>query len=457
VKTVKLLTPEESMYTCVRCGACRNVCPTLNITGREADGPRGRVLMARSVLSGEIPVNQEIKDQLDRCLLCSACVDACPIDVQVPNIVMLAKEQIAAATEVGTYHVRNSQLDTSQMDLKKPAQPVRSVKDFFFEKVLADQQNLNRVGNLLWMYQKSGLQKLTRAIGVLKFFPEQMQQMERIMPDIKPPSKRKPHPEYIPRANEQKESRGRVAFFQGCIMDVMFRETNDNSIKLLSKTGFDVVTPQAQKCCGALHHHSGKKDKTIELAKANIEAFENADVDYIITNAGGCGAALAEYSDLFRDDPEWLDRAKNFSSKIRDISEIIHEKGELPEMAGRGERVTYQPSCHLQYVMKVKDAPAKLVKSIPNAEYVDLPEKKYCCGSAGIYNMLQPNLANEILDKKMEKVKETNSAVLVTANPGCYLQMKLGVHREGMENAIETKHVVDYLVESIDRVQAQNN
>lgn len=190
------------------------------------------------------------------------------------------------------------------------------------------------------------------------------------------------------------------------------------------------------------------------MAKANIQAFEKANVDYIITNAGGCGAALAEYADLFRGDQHWLERAKVFSAKIRDISEIIYEKGEMPETAGRGERVTYQPSCHLQYVMKVKDAPAKLVKEIPNSEYVDLPEKKYCCGSAGIYNLLQPKLANEILDKKMSRVKETESAVLITANPGCFLQMKLGVHREGMEDQIETKHVADYLMESIERAES---
>lgn len=444
------------MYTCVRCGACRGVCPTLNITGREADGPRGRVLMARALLEGTISVNQEIKDQLDRCLLCSACVDACPMDVQVPDIVMVAKEQIAAAVEMDSFHERSVKLDTSQVDIKKQAKPVRNVKDFLFDKVLADQKNLNKVGNLLWMYQKSGLQKVTRAIGIMKFFPEQMQQMERIMPEILPPSKRKHHPEFTPRANDKRDSRGRVAFFQGCLMDMMFRETNDNSIKLLSKTGFDVVTPKAQVCCGALHHHSGKTEKSIELAKANIIAFEEAKVDYIITNAGGCGAALVEYEEFFRDDPVWLERAKGFSSKIRDISEIVHEKGEMPATVGRGERVTYQPSCHLQYVMKVKDAPAKLVKTVPNVEYVELPDKKYCCGSAGIYNMLQPELANEILDKKMEKVKETDSAVLITANPGCYLQMKLGVHKEGMEKVIETKHVVDYLVESIDRAESKS-
>ncbi|MCM3707518.1 MULTISPECIES: (Fe-S)-binding protein [Cytobacillus] len=440
---MKLLTAEESMKTCVRCGACRNVCPTLNITGREADGPRGRVLMARSLIEGNIPVNQEIKDQLDRCLLCSACVDACPIDVQVPDIVMLAKERIAAETETSV-----------QTDIKKPVYPARTFKDYFFDHVLANQKRLNTVGNLLWFYQKSGLQSVTRGLGILKFFPEQMRQMERITPPILPPSRRKHHPEYTPSANKEKEPRGRAAFFHGCIMDVMFRETNDNSIKLLSKSGFDVVTPKAQVCCGALHHHSGKKDKAIELAKANIQAFEEANVDYIVTNAGGCGAALAEYTDLFRDDPRWLERAKSFSEKIRDISEIIYEKGEMPAAAGRGERVTYQPSCHLQYVMKVKDAPAKLVKQVPNSEYVDLPEKKYCCGSAGIYNLLQPKLANEILDKKMTRVKETESAVLITANPGCFLQMKLGVHREGMEKQIQTLHVVDYLMESIERAES---
>jgi glycolate oxidase iron-sulfur subunit len=448
---VKTLTPEESMNTCVRCGACRGVCPTLDITGREADGPRGRVLLARSLLNGEIAVDQEIKDQLDRCLLCSACVDACPIDVQVPDIVMLAKERIAATTEIGTFYDQGK-----KTDIKLPSYPVRTLKDFFFDKVLPNQKRLNTIGNLLWIYQKSGLKSVTRSLGIMNLFPEQMRLMERITPDILPPSKRKPHAEFTPRANEHNETRGKVAFFQGCIMDVMFRETNKNSIKLLSKTGFDVVTPQSQMCCGALHHHSGKKDMTIELAKANIESFEKANVDYIITNAGGCGAALVEYVELFRDDPKWLERAKGFSGKIRDISEIIHEKGELPKTVGKGERVTYQPSCHLQYVMKVKDAPAKLVKRVSEAEYVELPDKKFCCGSAGIYNLLQPDLANEILDKKMEKVKETDSAILITANPGCFLQMKLGIYKEGMEEVIEAKHVVDYMIESIERAETQS-
>ncbi len=444
---MKLLTTEQSMNTCVRCGACRDVCPTLDITGREADGPRGRVLMARELIRGVIPVNQEIKDQLDRCLLCSACVDACPIDVQVPDIVMLAKEKIAAAVvkEEETY------------DLKKEPRTTKTFKDFFFDKILPNQKRLNNVGSLLWFYQKSRLQSVARGLGILKLFPEQMRMMERITPEIVAPNQRKPHPEFTPRAESHQASKGRVAFFQGCIMDVMFRKTNENSIKLLAKSGFDVVTPKTQVCCGALHHHSGKKEKALELAKANIEAFEEAKVDYIISNAGGCGAALTEYAEFFRDDPQWLARAQAFAEKIRDISEIIYEKGELPVGVGKGERVTYQPSCHLQYVMKVKDAPAKLMKQIPKTEYVDLPQKKYCCGSAGIYNLLQPKLANDILDKKMNNVKDTNSSILVTANPGCYLQMKLGIYKEGMENQIEAMHVVDYLVEAIERVEQEED
>lgn len=402
--------------------------------------------MARELITGAIPVNQEIKDQLDRCLLCSACVDACPIDVQVPDIVMLAKEKIAASQKSATAETN---------DLRKEGKFAKKWKDFLFDGVIANRKRLNKVGSLLWFYQKSKLHIVARRIGIMNIFPEQVRMMERITPEILPPSKRKPYPEWIERENTESESRGTVAFFQGCLMDVMFRKTNENTIKLLTKCGFDVVIPRQQTCCGALHHHNGKKETTIELAKENIRAFEEVNADYIVSNAGGCGAGLSEYPELFRDDPEWLERAQAFTAKIRDISEIIYEKGDMPDALGRGERVTYQPSCHLQYVMKVKDAPIKLMKRVANAEYVDLPEKKYCCGSAGIYNLLQPKLANDILDKKMARVKETNSSVLVTANPGCYLQMKLGVHREKLEETIEVKHLVDYLIEAIERAEKE--
>lgn len=231
-------------------------------------------------------------------------------------------------------------------------------------------------------------------------------------------------------------------------MDVMFRKTNLNSIHLLAESGFDVVTPDEQVCCGALHNHNGKRETTIELAKKNIEVFEQLDVDYIVSNAGGCGAMLKEYAELFRDDPEWLERAKTFCSKVRDISELIVQEGQLPKASGRGERVTYQPSCHLQYVMKVKDAPQKILQQVDQIEFVPLPESKLCCGSAGIYNLLQPEMANDVLDKKMTNVRKTQSDVIITANPGCLLQMKAGLYREGLTEQVQAMHIVDFLTES---------
>lgn len=429
---MKLLTTEQSMYSCVRCGACRDVCPTLDITGKEADGPRGRVLMSRSLIEGVIPVSEEIEKQLDRCLLCSACVDACPLDVAVPDIVMMAKEKIQENKEYPGW--------------------IEAIREFFFEKLLPDQHRLQLLGNLLWFYQKSGLQWLTRKLGILKLFPESMRQMEAVMPDIPSPGKRKALPAYT--ANQHNKwgtSAAKAAMFRGCIMDVMFRETNENTVQLLAETGFEVVAPADQACCGALHIHNGKKQRAIELAKKNIEAFEQSGADYVISNAGGCGAMLREYVEIFRNDPEWLPRAKRFSSTIRDVSEIIVQKGSLSEIAGAGERVTYQPSCHLQYAMSVKDAPIKLLKAVQNADYVELPESKFCCGSAGIYNMLQPRMANDILDKKMNRVQSTRSDIIITANPGCLLQMKMGIERAGLQSTMEAMHIVDYLMEGMNR------
>lgn len=435
---MKLLTAEESMYSCVRCGACRDVCPTLDITGREADGPRGRVLMARSLLEGTIPINLEIKNQLDRCLQCSACVDACPVDVQVPEIVMLAKEKIQEHNNYPYF--------------------VKSARTLFFKQFLPKKNRLQLLGHFLWFYQKSGLQYLTRKMGILKLFPESMLKMEAILPTILSPAERKSLPLYTESSVKKgtETPNPRVAMFHGCIMDMMFRETNQNSIKLLSNSGFDVVTPPEQVCCGALHNHNGEKETTIKLAQKNIEVFEQLDVDYIISNAGGCGAMLHEYDELFRDDPEWLERANKFSSKICDISEIVLKSAVLPKAVGEGERVTYQPSCHLQYVMNVKDAPQKLLKNISNTQFVELPQSKLCCGSAGIYNMLQPNLATDILDSKMGHVKDTQSNIVITANPGCLLQLKAGVQREGLEDKVKVLHIVDYLVESMDRAKIEN-
>lgn len=430
------LSAEEALYSCVRCGACRESCPTLDITGREADGPRGRVLLSRSLIEGAIPVNEEIENQLDRCLLCSACVDACPVEVPVPDIIMLAKEKIIATKREPTH--------------------IEFLRKIFFEKLLPYPKRLQFLGTLLWIYQKIGLQKIARKLGIFKLLPETVRQMEEILPEIPAPVHRKPLPVVTPPYEDRGNSRQQKAgMFHGCIMDMMFRQTNENSIRLLAGSGYTVITPSQQLCCGALHLHNGKKNMAMELAKRNIEVFEQADVDVIVTNAGGCGAMLKEYGELLREDPEWCQRAEDFSGKIRDISELLVEQETGIEAVGAGERITYQPSCHLQYVMRVKDAPKKLLKGVRNANYVELPESHLCCGSAGIYNLLQPGLAFEILDKKMKQVETTRSDIIITANPGCLLQMKIGIQRAGLRGKSKAVHIVDYLAEAMERAEKE--
>jgi glycolate oxidase iron-sulfur subunit len=388
--------------------------------------------MARSLLEGQIPVNDEIEQQLSRCLLCSACVYACPIDVPVPDIVMLAKEKIAVQKKQDSFFAR-------------------AVQNFFFDKLLPYSRRMQLLGHLLWIYQKSGLRQLVRKSGMMRLFPQALRQMEGVIPEMLPPRKRRPLPAFTPHATKSEgvAADKKAALFSGCIMDVMFRQTNQNSIQLLAESGFDVAVPDGQGCCGALHFHNGKKGRALELAKRNIEAFEQADADIIVTSAGGCGAMLFEYEKLFLDDPVWLARARRFSSKVRDISAILLEHGAIPDTAGDKERVTYQPSCHLQYVMKMGEAPRRLLKR--TADYVELPDAKLCCGSAGIYNLIQGEMADRILDQKMSHVKSTQADIVITANPGCLLQMQAGIARAGLSNAVKAMHIVDYLAKVGDR------
>jgi glycolate oxidase iron-sulfur subunit len=227
-------------------------------------------------------------------------------------------------------------------------------------------------------------------------------------------------------------------------------------VKLLAEAGFEVVIPDAQRCCGALHAHAGETESAKELAKQNLRAFQEAGVDYIVSNAGGCGALLVEYGHLLHDDPEWTDAAASFASRVKDISQLLIEKGRLPKFeadgadaGGQPVTVTYQDSCHLRNVMRAGQAPRHLIQRVANVRFVELEGADRCCGSAGIYNIVQPKMANDILAHKMEHVKETDAHVLITSNPGCLLQMKLGIAREKMEDRMKAVHIVDFLWENM--------
>lgn len=418
---------EDELLNCMRCGFCLPSCPTYLVSGyKESQSPRGRIALMKAVYDGVIQPDDEFVNSLNLCLGCRACEPVCPSDVHYGHLLEEARDIINQN--------------------KKHSLPVRTVRKVVFEKLFPKKSNLINVTSLVGYYQRSGLQKVARKIGFMKLFPDNLREMEKILPDIPKKKEMIDRDEHFAPAGSKKAT---VAFFSGCLMDTMFLETNHATIQLLQKAGCEIVIPKTQSCCGALHGHGGEKEIAKELAKQNIEAFEKHDVDYIITNAGGCGAFLIEYDHLLKDEPEWSERAKAFVAKIKDITEILYELDfhkkyslSLPEQI-----VTYQDSCHLRNVMKTSKAPRELLRSIKGITFKEMENADSCCGSAGIYNIVEPKTSMEILDQKVVKIKKTKATTIVTANPGCLMQMMLGIEREKLKD-VKAVHIVDLLLEA---------
>ena len=418
---------EDELLNCMRCGFCLPSCPTYIVSGyKESQSPRGRIALMKAVYDGVIEPDDEFERSLNLCLGCRACEPVCPSGVHYGHLLEEARDIINQN--------------------KKHSLPVRTIRKVVFKKLFPNKNHLINITSLVGYYQRSGLQKVARKIGFMKLFPDNLREMEKILPDIPKKNEMKHRAEYIPPKNTKKAT---VAFFSGCLMDTMFLKTNDATVQLLEKAGCEIVIPKTQACCGALHGHGGEKELAKELAKQNIEAFENSEADYIITNAGGCGAFLIEYDHLLKEEPGWSERAKKFVAKIKDISQILYEldfhkqfRLSLPEQV-----VTYQDSCHLRNVMKTSQAPRALLRSIHGITFKEMENADSCCGSAGIYNIVEPETSMKILDRKMEKVKETKATTIVTANPGCLLQMMLGIKRGKLEH-VRAVHIADLLLEA---------
>lgn len=425
---MKLTLDYEELMNCMRCGFCQPACPTYIETGLEAASPRGRIALMKAVVDGVMEPDDQFRAQMDLCLGCRACEPVCPSDVKYGHLI----EQTRDALEADEPH------------------PwwIRGIRKFMFRGLFPHQQRMRLLGGALVLYQKSGLRTLTRATKLLNVLPKQLRTMEKIMPDADARGVVKRIGEIHP--SQSGTAIAKVGLFRGCIMDVMFTETNMNTVKLLTQAGFEVVIPDTQNCCGALHAHSGETKTARELAIQNIRAFRAAGVDYIASNAGGCGALLVEYDHLLKDDVAHREDAKWFASRVKDVSALVVEKGRVPAFRESGEAevtITYQDSCHLRNVMRSGNAPRTLMKSIGGVRFVELPEADKCCGSAGIYNIVQPAMANQILHGKMECVDRTKAQVVLTSNPGCLLQMKLGIENEGVGGQVEAMHIVDFLVE----------
>jgi glycolate oxidase iron-sulfur subunit len=411
--------PEYADYSrCVHCGLCSNHCPTYRLWHQEADSPRGRIRQMQLVDEGKLELGDEFVTHIDRCLDCRACESACPSGVEYGKLVELARAQIEEQYERPFFS--------------------RFARDLVYRRLLPYPQRIATAARFLRLYQRSGLAALTRGTGILKILG--LRDRERLLPKIDSDFFFSELGKTFP---AQGTRRARVALFAGCVAQVTFSDLNRATIRVLQANGCEVVVPAEQICCGALAAHAGVRDVARNLARANFTAFLGKDSDAIITNAAGCGSTLKEYTHLFPEDDAAHEQAARFTAKMRDVSEFLAELGLTAPLQALPLRVTYQDSCHLVHGQKIREAPRTLISAIPGIEFVEMQLADQCCGSAGVYNVTETKASLELLALKMDCVRETKAQVIVTANPGCILQLRAGaaIHGTGQE----VLHVVELL------------
>jgi glycolate dehydrogenase iron-sulfur subunit len=411
--------PEYEDYSrCVHCGLCSNNCPTYRLWGREADSPRGRIRQMALVDQGRLEIGETFVTHIDRCLNCRNCETVCPSGVEYGKILELARAQI-------------------EQKYKRPFAS-RVLRDFVYRRLLPHPKKIALAARFLRFYQSSGLESLARGTGILRLLG--LQDRERLLPKIDSNFFFTELGKTLPAQGHQ---RARVAFFAGCVAQVTFSELNRATIRVLQANGCEVVIPAEQVCCGALAAHAGVRDVARNLARANFPAFHADDFDAIISNAAGCGSTLKEYSHLFPENEADHESARKFSAKVRDISEFLADLGLVAPLRPLPMRVTYQDSCHLVHGQKIREAPRKLIRAIPSVEFVEMALSDLCCGSAGVYNVTQPEAALDLLSDKMAHAQRTKAQAILTANPGCMLQLRAGaaIHKTGQE----VLHVVELL------------
>ncbi len=418
--------PQQSdLDRCVHCGLCLNACPTYRELHVEMDSPRGRIYQMVQVAGGAA-ISPSYIEHIDLCLACRGCETACPSGVQYGRLVEAARAEI-------------------EDKIKRPWRE-RLLRWLVFRKLLPSRWNLEIAGALMYMYQASGLKRLAALPG---FLPARLREVEALAPEIETPFFFAYYGKTLPAEGQR---RYRVAFLGGCIANLSFARLNEATVRVLQKNGCDVTIPGNQGCCGALHVHAGIRDEARKLARRNIDALLQIDgvldggFDAIITNAGGCGSTLKEYWDLLEHDREYAEKARRFSGLVKDVNEFLASIELNPPMRVLPLTVTYQDSCHLAHGQKIRSAPRKLLASIPGLELREMQLSDLCCGSAGIYNVVHIGMAMALLKKKMDSVNATGAPVIAASNPGCMLQLRAGVQKFGHGQRVA--HVVEILDEA---------
>ncbi len=413
----------ELIADCVHCGFCLSTCPTYLLWGEEMDSPRGRIYLMKMASQGEISLNDTFTTHIDQCLGCMACVTACPSGVQYDKLIEATRPQVE----------RNH----------KRSLPDKLFRELIFS-LFPHPERLRITVPFLWLYQKLGLNRLLNSPQVAERVPARLLGMEKILPPVSLGAIFAKSPTFT-RAKGTK--RRRVGLLTGCIQRVFFDSVNAATIRVLTAEGCDVVVPPTQGCCGALSIHSGREVEGLNYARHLIDTFEAWGVDTVVVNVAGCGSSLKEYGHLLRDDPQYAEHAKAFSASVRDISELLAELEPIAPRHPINARVAYHDACHLAHAQGVRRQPREVLHAIPGIELVDIPEADICCGSAGTYNLLQPEPAQELGERKARNILTTSPDAIVTANPGCLLQIKASLQRLG--TPLPSYHPVELVDASI--------
>jgi glycolate oxidase iron-sulfur subunit len=410
----------EKLLACVHCGFCLPTCPTYAENGLEMDSPRGRIYLIKALADDRIALTDPVVEHLSLCLDCRACETACPAGVQYGHLIEAARAEI---------------------ERQRPGSAFRRlVRSVAFTRLLPNPAALRLLAAALRAYQRSGLQALVRGSGILRLLPATVAASESLLPSLPPASDRGPLPAVVPARGKRI---ARVGFVHGCVQDVVFRAHNLATLRLLTRNGYEVAIPPAQRCCGALHAHAGDPERARALARANIAVFEAAGVETVVVNAAGCGAHLRNYGHLLRGDPAWHERAAAFARAVADVTAVLARRPLAGTLGPLPMRVAYHDPCHLAHGQKVRSEPRALLRAIPGLELTDLRESEMCCGSAGIYNLTEPEMARRLLARKVGHLQATGAEAVVTANPGCILQIAAGLRERGVP--MRVLHIVEVL------------
>ncbi len=409
----------DLLLDCVHCGLCLPTCPSYLILGTESDSPRGRIYLIRQAREGRLALTDSFVRHLDLCLACRACETACPSGVRFGPLIETARGQIA----------RRYSRPLSERLLR-----------FVLFSLFPSPERLSPLLFPLRLLNRLGILSLIRRSGLLHLLPSRLAQMVRLLPPLPPTSALHPLPEVVAARGK---GRARVGLIAGCVQRLFLPRVNEATVAVLAENGCEVVIPREQSCCGALHVHGGEREAARAYARRNIDAFERAGVEAVLTNAAGCGAALKEYGELLQEDPVYAHRAELFSRKVQDVSQFLAVLTLTGTLHPLRRTVTYHDPCHLLHGQKVKAEPRALLQAIPDLTLVPLAESDLCCGSAGVYNLTEPEVSEALLQRKIDRIVATGAEIVATGNVGCLMQIGMGLRVRG--NSTTALHPMELL------------